>query len=467
MVAFSWIAQPGASGYRLQLFNATGKQLAEVGSSRPVVMVGGLKPNTRYVAQVIAIGPDGAQLGEPSTRLTVTTPYPLPAPTARTKANSSVSLTLSWVKPSRGTIVQLEWKAPGRKAVRSKPGASRVTKSGLKAGTAYRVRLRLLRGHKVVSAWSAPVSPKTREGDPLRVGSYNVLCANCKAWGPRRQGVADTIVDARLDVVGVQEASAATLKGRNVSQFEDLARLVAPAGYRMTNAVRFNCRNATTHRTCRSTNRGASGSVRILYNTAKVRLISTGSRQLADLPGFGADRFIAWAVLEQKINGKRFLFTSTHLEPRNDSGGSRRFYRIRNAQAHAVTKTIAAHRGNLPVLAVGDYNSTKWDVPSNGPYDIMRAAGFIDPLGNSYHSTSGTSGATVEKRINTQYASYNNLLPQARRTDGVNGSNPDYIFTSKMRVLEWETVLKVNSAGRFIGTPPSDHNLIRATVYLP
>ena len=74
---------------------------------------------------------------------------------------------------------------------------------------------------------------------------------------------------------------------------------------------------------------------------------------------------------------------------------------------------------------------------------------------------------TVEKRINTQYSSYNNSLPVARRSRGVNGSNPDYIFVSPMRVAEWETVVSVDAAGRFTSTPPSDHNLIRATVYLP
>jgi hypothetical protein len=43
----------------------------------------------------------------------------------------------------------------------------------------------------------------------------------------------------------------------------------------------------------------------------------------------------------------------------------------------------------------------------------------------------------------------------------------DQIFVTPMRVSEWETVVKVDSAGRFIGTIPSDHNMIRATVYLP
>ena len=49
----------------------------------------------------------------------------------------------------------------------------------------------------------------------------------------------------------------------------------------------------------------------------------------------------------------------------------------------------------------------------------------------------------------------------------MNGSNLDYILTSRMRVSEWETVAAMDANGSFIGRIPSDHNLIRATVYLP
>lgn len=468
MIAFSWTPAPGAVVYRLIVARSPGglpvRQLVGV---RTTAMISGLKANTRYWAQVLALDPTGVPLGAPSSELEVTTPFPVDSPAVQATVASSVSLELSWLKPARGTRLQLEWKAPRSKAKRSFPAGRSLIKNGLKAATTYSVRVRVLKAGVALSAWSEPLRVTTPEGDPLRVGSYNIQCANCRAWKPRRQGVAQTIIDARLDVVGLQEASAAELKGTSTTQYEDLAGLLAPAGYRLTNLIRFNCARSNSTKNCRKVNRGASGSVRIAYKTATLRLISTGSRQLADLPGYGADRFIAWAVFEHRINGKRFLFTSTHLEPRNDTAGSRRFYTIRNAQAREVARTIAARRGGLAVIAVGDYNSTKWDVPSNGPYDIMRSAGFVDPLGNGYRSTTSTSGATVQKRINTEFASYNELQLKARRTAGVNGSNPDYIFVSPMRVQEWETVLKVNAAGRFVGTPPSDHNLIKATVLLP
>ena len=49
----------------------------------------------------------------------------------------------------------------------------------------------------------------------------------------------------------------------------------------------------------------------------------------------------------------------------------------------------------------------------------------------------------------------------------LNGTYLDYIFTTRMRVTEWETVADIRADGTFRTPPPSDHNLIRATVLLP
>jgi len=116
---------------------------------------------------------------------------------------------------------------------------------------------------------------------------------------------------------------------------------------------------------------------------------------------------------------------------------------------------------------VGDFNSTKWDDPTNAPYDIMQDAGYSDPLGNTYESRGGAPGAFVEERINTWAASYNMYLQGARQSRRRQRLQPDYIFVSPMRVSEYETVIDANSAGRWVGVIPSDHNMLRATVWLP
>ena len=41
------------------------------------------------------------------------------------------------------------------------------------------------------------------------------------------------------------------------------------------------------------------------------------------------------------------------------------------------------------------------------------------------------------------------------------------MLTTPMRVSEWETVARLDSADDFVGIIPSDHNMLRMTVHLP
>jgi endonuclease/exonuclease/phosphatase family metal-dependent hydrolase len=466
MVALSWAPIPDAAGYRVHVVASPGSTVGvEQSVTMTAAVVSGLRPHTDYWVRVVALDAAGLPLGPPSADVKVSTTHPFETPWLEVTAPNSVRLQLDWTPPAPRLRLSVEWKRKGAKLKKRILTDRSYALDGARPDTAYTFRARWVdRKGRTMSAWTEPVTVTTPAGDPLRVGSYNILCANCRDWGPRREAVADTIREQQVDVVGLQEASAGRLKGRNRTQFEDLLTLLPD--YRAVNSVRFNCKRSHTSKKCRKRNRGASGAVRILYNPKTVTLLEQGSTQLADLPGTGKDRFVAWAIFRHKVNGKRFFFADTHLEPRNDTGGSTTFYRIRREQAKTVARTIAAHRRGLPVVAVGDFNSTKWDVPTNAPYDTMLGAGFVDPLGNSYRSRSNTKGATVQKRVNTEFSSYNNYLDRARRTDGVNGSNPDYIFVSSMPVLEYETVVKVDTNGRFVGVLPSDHNMLRATVWL-
>ena len=91
---------------------------------------------------------------------------------------------------------------------------------------------------------------------------------------------------------------------------------------------------------------------------------------------------------------------------------------------------IQAKNRGLPSYFVGDFNSHKWTVPSNGPYDVMTAAKFVDPLGNTYRSTKSTKGAIVDKRIRTNFSSFNGYATKARSFNYVNGTYIDYIWVS-------------------------------------
>ena len=98
-------------------------------------------------------------------------------------------------------------------------------------------------------------------------------------------------------------------------------------------------------------------------------------------------------------------------------------------------------------------------------YDVLVGQrGYVDPLGNTYHSKDKAGQRaktqTVEKRVGTWLSSWNDFQRTAKGDrDRLNGTYLDYIFTTKMRVTEWETVADIKANGTFRTPPPSDHNL--------
>lgn len=309
---------------------------------------------------------------------------------------------------------------------------------------------------------------------PLRVASYNVRCANCYDgakneghWSDRRGAIVAAIHNQDLDVLGVQEASQGRIHdsatgSKNVSQFEDLAaRLGKP--WKLTNTKRYNCVKDMSPNHCTYRAQGASKGTRILYNSDRVSLVNAGSALLPK--GDPKDvRSVAWATFRQRSTGRSFVFSDAHLTADNGKNFS-----LRKRQAQSALASVKAHNPyHLPMIAVGDWNSSRFDRPTNAPYDVYVKGGFVDPLGGKARTTRTAPGATVEHRIRTWVSSSNKYERQAKaHKTWVNGSYIDYLMTTPMRVSEWETVAHLDKSGRFIGRIPSDHNMIRATVWLP
>ena len=264
-------------------------------------------------------------------------------------------------------------------------------------------------------------------------------------------------------MLGIQEASQGQLDQESgTSQFDDLLRLLG-SPWAITNDSRYNCVNSKSSSNCDPQDRGASQGTRIFYNSSRLTLTANGSKLLPSVAGEN-ERYMAWAVLQQHSSGKSFFFVSQHLQ-----GGSE-YTALRRTEAEVALATIRAiNTARLPVISVGDLNSTRFNTGGNTPYDVYVAARYVDPLGGAYRTTTTAPGATVEKAYNRRVSSWNDFERKVRvaKSSWVNGSNLDYILTARMRVSEWETVVAMDASGNFIGRIPSDHNLIRATVYLP
>lgn len=414
-----------------------------------------------------------------------------PAPSGlKSPAQTSTSIFLSWnaVTDAPRYRIQFSSNADFSNSTYNRFTTTSAELRGLKSNTTYYFRVRVISadGTTSLSPYSGAISTKTKLApvfaavvNPLSVASYNVKCANCFAgalneltWAGRRSAVVANIKAQMPDVIGVQEASQGWLKDDlrpgGVSQFEDLQERLQAAGanYQLTNNKRNNCVKDTTPTGCVYADKGASQGTKLYYNASTVSLNSQGSIALPGLQGTTDNsRHMAWAVFTQQSTNKKFFVADAHLQP----GGGTDYQNLRAKQTQVMIAEIK-NRNPLgyPVMVTGDFNSHKWTVPTNAPYDELTAAGYVDPLGNTYASDLPSGTATAEKTVGANYDSYNdfNLRANARNAWG-NGTYLDYIFTSKMRVVEWRTVVDVDSSGNFIGTIPSDHNLIKAVVQLP
>lgn len=371
---------------------------------------------------------------------------------------------------------------------RSIDNQAKVDIRDLAPNTTYYFKVRIIKTDGTsLSSYSTAIMSKTKVApvltavaNPLSVATYNVHCANCntdpaKSWINRRSAVVSQIKSKMPDVIGVQEASQGWLKDENgvtinLSQFEDLQNRLQAAGanYVVTNANRNNCVKSTTPTNCVYADNGASLDAKIFYNKSTVTLLSQGSVALPKLDTDSGSRYVSWASFKQNSTGKSFFVTDTHLDPRSGTAA----YDLRKKQAEKIVAVIAEkNTGSLPVLITGDMNSSKWDTPANTPYDAFVKAGYVDPIGGTWRTSLASGYATAEKMKNAQYYSYNGFNAKLGKTSVTGpralGSHIDYIFTSKMRVTEWEQVLNVSSTGYLTGTIPSDHNMIYAKVALP
>ena len=428
----------------------------------------------------------------------------------RASASSSTELTLTWKAVPKAKRYRLKYSTSSKmsNARYQRETGTTGTLDGLKPGRTYYVKVRVIDtdGHGL-SSYSSVVKTKTPTSDPappgsspspspsptpsgaaepLRVASYNIKCANCFSglpnegtWEQRRGAVVDTILGQHLDVVGLQEAGQAWLKDENgqsispsITQFEDLRNRLG-GSWTLTNANRNNCVRSTTPSNCVYQDQGASQDTKIVFDAARVQMLDQGSKKLPFIDADDNDRYVAWAQFRQRSTGNRFMFATTHLEGTKDKAGSTAYFDLRRQQTQVAIDDVAAHNpDHLPVIFGGDFNSTRFAHdynPSNAPYDVLLEAGLVDPTGSAFGTTKTAPGATVVKRINTWVDSFNqfNRVVNNHRT-WINGANIDYMFVSPgIKVPEWETVVNMDASGQFVGTIPSDHNMIRASLVLP
>lgn len=289
-----------------------------------------------------------------------------------------------------------------------------------------------------------------------------------RPWKVRLPVVAKQILSRRPDVLGVQEANQASVYPRSmtygVNQFMDLKGALRARGgsYSLTNEHAYNCARSTSSRNCRYQNRGAAQDNRIFYNNRTVRLVRGGAVRFRAQTAGKNDRYLAWAVFAAKRTGRQFFVANTHLDPYSIAS--------RQKQWGEVISSVNRLKGSLPVVVLGDFNTSKFDTYAARFLPAMRAAGYGDVVGQTYKSAV-VSRPRPESMKRAWISSFNAFRRDVRvySYDDARhkvGNGIDWIFASnRARVRSYEVVSNLDPRTlRLRGVIPSDHSMVRATL---
>jgi endonuclease/exonuclease/phosphatase family metal-dependent hydrolase len=269
--------------------------------------------------------------------------------------------------------------------------------------------------------------------EPVQVGTYNIRNPDSSTPGPWEQrlpGIVQNILAEGVTVLGVQELYGAD------DRREFLQELNKASGgvYEMTLPA----------------NSSGGYDNRIVYDTRLVQLVAADAITFANQQPGDTRREMTWAVF-QRVNGGQFLVVNTHLCPTSDPVTAAQW-----TELIGHTAALRAAYGGIPVLAIGDFNTTKFEPPAKKNLKLMRRNGFGDVLGQTYRSYKVKGARAVgAERIDANYGSSNAKRVGRKK----NGNSIDWIFASNhLDVLRYRVVVRQDL---------SDHNLVTSTIVLP
>lgn len=312
-----------------------------------------------------------------------------------------------------------------------------------------------------------------RRRSVIRVGSFNIKNVIFdrkarKTWPKRRAAIVRQVVRHRIGVLGIQEANNGPggIWKHGWNQYLDLRRALAKAGvpYRLTSRAAHNCRNAFSGKRCVHRDRGASKATRILYDSERYRVVRSGAIRYRKTAG---NRSLVWAVMEVRRTGKRFLFTTTHITSSNQKA------KIRQWKQMIRHLHVLKGKNNLPIVATGDMNASKYNPITKKLLPRMRRNGFGDVLNQRYR-VARINDRRSRKTVNAWISSYNRGRPKVSMfghedNRKLGAAYLDYIFASnRLPVYKWKTVVEFHPRTLRMTRPiPSDHNLVMADIGLP
>ncbi len=252
------------------------------------------------------------------------------------------------------------------------PGSPKPALYAPAAGRSTWRMLRLLSAALVIAATSLAASEPA--ADTLRVMSYNIHHAEGIDGKLDVARIAQVILDAQPDIVGLQEVDRGVARTQQRDLPSELAKLTGLA-------VRFD-KNIP--------HQGGE------YGNAVLTRFPIKRAQNLPLKSFanGEQRGVQHLVLD--VHGREILFLNTHLDARRDS--AEREHSAKELEA------IVAAAGAMPVILVGDFNASP-EAPS-----IATLRSFLTDTWPLLHPE---PGFTIPVRKPTRRIDYIWITPEA------------------------------------------------------
>lgn len=388
-------------------------------------------------------------------------------------AASPTSVTLDW--PGHGSFRVYSSREGGGSKHSVKASTSQRKVTGLRPGTMYCFQVARSNGSGRSKTYchSTPKRVSAPSAASIGVVTFNVCGTVCGRWPARRAAVVQRILESRADVVTLQEATKRIPELMDilyVHGFDLVANSQNEAIFARRDVFRREaylgpgCRRDITADPAtkwpdwdkqRSHN---SGHLTFTWDEPMQRWVAIqvicSRKGSTSVPrSFGTivlpDRRTApWVSLLHVASGRNVTVVSAHLSPGRSSGTAR----VRDSQARVLGREVR-RRTDGPVIVTGDLNASRArgrDLPGKR----LRRAGFVDAYDQatsfSKAYVSSSSGFASKPRRNVRY-----------------GDHIDRIFVPRgFRVSDWAVVAPLRR-GRNVRPLASDHNPVRATVWLP
>ena len=265
-------------------------------------------------------------------------------------------------------------------------------------------------------------------GVEINVMSFNIRNGRANdgenSWKHRKEFAADVIREAKLDVVGLQEAFRFQLDDlrKQLPEFQEIGE---------------------------GRDGGTKGEYSaILYRGSRFTALDSGTFWLSDTPevksrhwGNRYLRICTWVRLKEKETDHCFYVYNTHFDHQSQNA------RLKSAEL--IAQRIQNRQHKEPFLLTGDFNADEDNpvvlylkanstAPSKSPITLIDTFRKLHPN----ESVVGTGGGF------------------AGRADG---KKIDYVFVQPQTKVTSASIIRTSRDGRF----PSDHSPVMAKVFLP